>query len=46
MQKPGPPGAKDEPGFVSYQAETASSKAGGTLGEGVVYLVGQKSQLN
>lgn len=32
MQKSSPPGAKDEPGFLSYQAETASSKEGGTLG--------------
>lgn len=46
MQKSSPAGAKDQPGFLSYQAETASSKEGGTLGERDVYLVGRKSRLN
>lgn len=45
MQKSRPPGAKDEPGFLPDQAETTSSKEGGTLGESVVYLVGQETRL-
>lgn len=38
MPKSGPPGAAEEPGFLSYQAENDSSEKGGIPAESDVLM--------